>query len=314
MKGQHSQSADGGGAACAATLRRPSVKLRLFREKVIEIAILVCGYLSIAIVALIFLFLAKEAVYLFSTENPFAVITGTKWYPISDPPKFGLVPLLLGSLFVTVGATIIVIPLGVGTAIFISEVAPNWLKEILKPTVEILASIPSVVVGFIAILILGPTLKSVFDLPTGLTALTGSIALAFMAAPTVISISEDALRAVPVTYREASLALGATEWQTAYRVTAPAAASGIVVAIMLGIGRVIGETMAVLMVTGNAALIPHSFLQPVRTMTATIAAEMGEVVRGSSHYYALFFIGLVLFIITFLINMAAEIFLHRGRS
>jgi len=292
-------------------LRRLLSKFHSFKERMIETVILVCGYLSIAIVALIFIFLAKEAVSLFATENFFEVVAGTEWYPISEPPKFGLVPLILGSLFVTVGAVVIVIPLGVGTAVFISEVAPNWLREILKPTIEVIASIPSVVVGFIALLILGPALKSIFGLPTGLSALTGSIALAFMAASTVISISEDALRAVPVSYREASLALGATEWQTAYRVTVPSAISGIVAATMLGIGRVIGETMAVLMVTGNAALIPYSVFQPVRTMTATIAAEMGEVVRGSPHYYALFFIGLVLFIITFFINLIAGMFLHR---
>ncbi|MCX7702642.1 MAG: phosphate ABC transporter permease subunit PstC [Planctomycetota bacterium] len=295
------------------TPRRLSVRLRLFKERLIEVIIFICGFLSIAIISLICLFLAKEAISLFATENLLEVITGTNWYPISEPPKFGLVPLLLGSLFVTVGAAIIVIPLGVGTAIFISEAAPNWLGEILKPVVEVLASVPSVVVGFVALLILGPTLKNIFDLPTGLTALTGSIALAFMAAPTVISISEDALHAVPKSYREASLALGATKWQTAYRVTVPAASSGILAAVMLGIGRVIGETMAVMMVTGNAALIPYSFLQPVRTMTATIAAEMGEVVRGTPHYYALFFIGFVLFVITFFINIIADIFLRKGR-
>ena len=197
---------------------------------------------------------------------------------------------------------------------FIAEVAPKSLKHVLKSLVEILASIPSVVLGFIGMVTLVPWVKNIFHLPTGLTALSGSIILAFMAMPTIVSIAEDALYSVPKTYKEGSLALGATHWQTIYRVMLPAASSGILAAVMLGIGRVIGETMAVMMITGNAALIPHSILQPVRTLTATIAAEMGEAVVGSEHFFALFAIGIVLFVISFAVNVTADLFLHRQRK
>ncbi len=187
------------------------------------------------------------------------------------------------------------------------------MKEVLKTGIELLAAIPSVVLGFVGIAILVPIVKQSFHLVTGLTALTGSITLALMAMPTIVTITEDVLTAVPRPYREAALALGATKWQTMYRVLLPAARSGIMAAIMLGIGRVIGETMAVMMVTGNATRIPHTLLQPVRTMTATIAAEMGETVRGSEHYAALFAIGMVLFLISFLVNVLADLFLNRKR-
>ena len=214
----------------------------------------------------------------------------------------------------TVGATVISVPLGMACAIFIGEIAPRWMREVLKAGVELLAAIPSIVIGFIGMTMLGPVVKSLFHLPTGLTAVTGSIALAFMAIPTMVSIMEDAITSVPRTYKEGSLALGATHWQTIYRVIIPAASSGIVAAIMLGIGRVIGETMAVMMLTGNASVMPKTILAPVRTMTATIAAEMGETVRGSEHYFALFAIGLVLFGITFLINFLADMARHRKKK
>jgi phosphate transport system permease protein len=203
------------------------------------------------------------------------------------------------------------VPLGISSAIFIAEVASSWLREILKATVEFLAAIPSIVLGFIGLVTLVPLVKKVFHLPTGLTALSGSIMLAFMAMPTIVSIMEDALTAVPRSYREGALALGATRWQTIWRVLLPAASSGMLAAVMLGIGRVIGETMAVMMITGNAARIPTGLMQPVRTMTATIAAEMGEAVQGSEHYFALFAIGIVLFCITFVINVTASVFVRR---
>ena len=212
---------------------------------------------------------------------------------------------------VTLGAVMLSVPVGIASALFISEIAKDWAKDILKTGIELLAAIPSVVLGFIGITVLAPALKQLFGLPTGLTALTGSITLAFMAMPTIVSITEDALAAVPRGHREAALALGATQWQMMFRVLLPAASPGILAAVMLGIGRVIGETMAVMMVTGNAAVIPHTLLQPVRTMTATIAAEMGETVRGSDHYAALFAIGIVLFALSFIINMLADFFLHR---
>jgi phosphate transport system permease protein len=212
---------------------------------------------------------------------------------------------------VTVGAAIISIPIGIGCAIYIAEIAPLKIKETLKAGIELLAAIPSVVLGFIGMVTLVPLVKSVFHLPTGLTALAGSIMLAFMAMPTIVSIAEDALYSVPKSYKEGALALGATHWQAIYRVMLPAASSGILAAIMLGIGRVIGETMAVMMITGNSAVIPQSILQPVRTLTATIAAEMGEAVVGSEHYFALFAIGIVLFVISFAINVTADLFLHK---
>lgn len=286
---------------------------RLF-EKLIEAAVFLSGIASIVFVVLIFVFLLKEGLSLFGATNPLAFLFGRNWYPISDPPQFGILPLILGSVMVTFGAIVISVPLGLAAAIYVAEVAPVWLRDILKSGIELLAAIPSIVLGFIGIVTLAPFLKNVFHLPSGLTALAGSIMLAFMAMPTIVSIIEDAIVSVPKNYREGSLALGATQWQTIYRVILPAASSGILAAIMLGIGRVIGETMAVLMITGNAAVMPSSFLQPVRTLTATIAAEMGEAVSGSGHYYALFAIGIILFIISFIINILADFFMHRKRA
>ena len=285
--------------------------LRKLREGVIERVIFLSGITSIVIVALIFVFLLKEGLSVFLSVNPLDFLFGTLWYPISDPPQFGVLPLIVGSVFVTLGAAAISVPIGVASALYIAEIAPPRTKEALKAGIELLAAIPSVVIGFIGMVTLGPFIKEVFGLPTGLTALTGSITLAFMAMPTIVSIAEDAVTAVPRQYREAAIAMGATKWQTTWRIVTYAARPGIIAAIMLGIGRVIGETMAVMMVTGNAALIPTSFLQPVRTLTATIAAEMGESVQGGDHYAALFAIGIVLFVITFLINGVADLYLHR---
>jgi phosphate transport system permease protein len=280
-------------------------------EFAIEKLIFLSGLASIIFVVLIFLFLLKEGLSLFSYYGVFDFLFGRNWYPISDPPQFGILPLMLGSLWVTAGAIVICVPLGLAVAIYVAEVAPVWLRDILKSGIELLAAIPSVVLGFIGLVTLAPFLKGVFNLPSGLTALAGSIMLAFMALPTVVSIIEDAIVSIPKSYKEGSLALGATHWQTIYRVMVPAAASGILAAVMLGIGRVIGETMAVLMITGNAAVMPTSIFQPVRTMTATIAAEMGEAVGGGEHYFALFAIGIILFVISFIINIVADVLLHK---
>lgn len=285
--------------------------MRKFKEFIIEKLILICGLASIFFVVLIFLFLLKEGLAVFKSVSIFKFIFGKSWYPISEPPALGILPLILGSLLVTLGAAIISIPIGVGCAIYIAEIAPLKIKEALKAGIELLAAIPSVVLGFIGMITLVPLVKTVFHLPTGLTALSGSIMLAFMAMPTIVSIAEDALYSVPKNYKEGALALGATHWQTIWRVELPAASSGILAAVMLGIGRVIGETMAVMMITGNAAVMPNSILAPVRTLTATIAAEMGEAVVGSEHYFALFAIGIVLFIISFAINVTADLFLHK---
>jgi phosphate transport system permease protein len=239
----------------------------------------------------------------------------TRWYPIED--YFGILPLITGSLIVTVGAALVAIPFGIGTAIYIAEIAPRWMREILKPLVELLGGLPSVVLGFLGILVLSPWIRVVLDLPTGLTAFTGSLLLGGIAVPTVVSVAEDALDTVPRAYREGAWALGATKWQTIWRVTLPAARSGVLTGVMLGIGRAIGETMTVMMVTGNApvmALTPGSLFSPVRTMTATIAAEMGEVASGSVHYHTLFFIGMVLFLISLAVNVAASTVVFRSKK
>jgi len=282
-------------------------------ERVIELCIKLSGLLVVVFVFLIFLFLLRDSLSLFGVYSAGEFLFGRNWLPISEPPKFGIVPLLLGSIFVTIGAIVICVPLGVASAMFIAEVAPKSLKHVLKSLVEILASIPSVVLGFIGIVWLGPFLRNNLGLQTGMCGLTGSLLLAFMALPTIITISEDALVGVPRTYREAAFGLGATQWQAMWRIILPAASSGIIAAVMLGIGRVIGETMVVMMVTGNAPVVPRSILQPLRTLTATIAGEMGETVGGSEHYFALFAVGLVLFVITFIINFVADSFMRRAR-
>lgn len=287
---------------------------RKLKEFLVESAIKVSGLACIFIVVLIFFFLLKEGIQLFHTIKLTDFLFGKSWYPISDPAEFGIRPLIYGTLIVTAGATVLAVPFGIGSAIYISEVAPPKLKEILKSGIELLAAIPSVVLGFIGIVTIVPWVKKAFNIPTGLTAFSGSVILAFMAMPTIVSIAEDALHSVPKSYKEGAYALGATKWQTIYRVILPSCASGIMAAVMLGIGRVVGETMAVMMVTGNSASISGSLFRPVRTLTATIAAEMGETVQGSEHYFALFAIGIVLFIITFAINMTADLFIHRKRK
>lgn len=274
-----------------------------WREFFIEGLIRVAGVSTIFIVGLIFLFLLREGAPTFLDIPLRQLFANSRWYPIED--IFGLLPLLIGSILVTVGAVIIAVPLGLITAIYLGEIAPLWQREILKPLIEVLAGIPSIVLGFLGWVALAPLIQQL-GAPTGLTAFTGSLILAYMALPTIISISEDALYAVPREYRDGALAIGATQWQTIWRVVLPAAKSGLVIAVMLGVGRAIGETMAVMMVTGNAANIPAfgpgMFFVPVRTMTATIAAEMGEVAQGTLHYSVLFGIGIVLFVITFAIN------------
>ncbi len=287
------------------------MSLKNFKEALIEKIIFLSGIASIILVILIFIFLAKEGLSLFKSVHLGDFLLGRRWHPISEPPQFGVLPLILGSLFVTLGAAVISVPMGIASAIYIAEVAPPRMKEILKSGIELLAAIPSVVLGFIGMTTLVPFVKHHLNLPTGLTAFSGSVMLAFMAMPTIVSIAEDALTAVPQKYKEAALALGATRWQAIHRVILRAASSGIVAAVMLGIGRVVGETMAVMMITGNAVRMPTSLFQPVRTLTATIAAEMGETVRGSAHYHALFAIGIVLFVITFVINLIADWAVHR---
>jgi len=283
-------------------------------EFAITTLIKIAGYSAILFVGMIFLFLMLEGLPA-TRQVSLDSLLSDRWYPIED--YFGVLPLLGGSLLITLGATLIAVPFGIGTAVYLSEIAPRWLREILKPLVEVLGGLPSVVLGFLGILVLSPYLRVLLDLPTGLSALTGAVLLGGIAIPTVVSVAEDALDAVPKSYRDASLAMGATEWQTIWRVTLPAARSGVLTAIMLGVGRAIGETMTVMMVTGNAPIVPKGLgdlFSPVRTMTATIAAEMGEVANGSVHYHVLFLIGIILFLISLVVNVTASAVVFRSKK
>lgn len=242
-------------------------------------------------------------------------ITGHEWFPTAQPAvQLGVLPIILGTLWVSLIAILIALPIGLATAIYMAEVANSKMRLALKPVIELLAGIPSVVYGFFGLIVIVPFIQKVFSLDTGQTALTGSILLAIMALPTIITVSEDAIRATPRVMKEASLALGANHWQTIVRVIIPYSSSGIAAAAILGIGRAIGETMAVLMVTGNAAVIPHSLLQPVRTIPATIAAELGEAPQGGIHYEALFALGCILFLMTMVINLWVQYISSKRRS
>ena len=285
-----------------------------WRETIITYTIKVAGFSAIIIVLLIFFFLLKEGLPALREVSLISLFS-TRWYPTEG--YYGILPLITGSLIVTLGAAAVAIPFGLGTAIFIAEISPRWMREMLKPIVELLGGLPSVMLGFLGIIIFAPYIRTLLDLPTGLSALTGSILLGAIAIPTVVSVAEDALDTVPRAYREGAWALGATHWQTIWRVTFPAARSGILTAVMLGIGRAIGETMTVMMVTGNAPIMAvylGALLAPVRTMTATIAAEMGEVATGSTHYHVLFFIGIVLFVVSLVVNITASAIIFRQRK
>jgi phosphate transport system permease protein len=281
-------------------LNRPQLISRVMRYWLMTAA-----STSILIVGLIFFFLGKEALP-FLKDPGLGALFDQRWEPVSFiQERFGILPLFTGSLLVTLLATVIAVPFGVFGAVYIAEIASPIEREFFKPFIELLAGIPSVVIGFFGLVVLGPVIKHLFGLSTGLSALTGALLLALMSIPTIITISEDALKNVPQSYKDASLALGASKIQTLFFVIFPAALSGIIAAIMLGMGRVVGETMAVLMVTGNAPILTFDPLESVRTMTATIAAEMGEVAYGSHHYQALFWVGLVLLLLTFILNVIA---------
>jgi len=246
---------------------------------------------------------------------PLDFIKGKEWFPTAKPvAQLGVLPLILGTIWVSIGAILFALPLGLMVAIFLSEIARPKTKSILKPLIELLAGVPSVVYGFFGLVVLVPLVQKGLNLDVGETALSGSIILGIMALPTIISIAEDAIHSVPKVVREASLALGANNWQTIYKVVIPYASSGISAAIILGIGRAMGETMAVLMVTGNAAVIPHSFLQPVRTIPATIAAELGEASNGGLHFKALFALGCILFLITMSFNLYVTYIKHKNKK
>jgi phosphate transport system permease protein len=269
------------------------------------------GLITIALLAGIFLMLFSNSIFFFLKASPVDFFTGSQWDPEA---KYSILPLLVSTSLVAFGSMLIAVPLGILTAAFLSELAPRKVQMFLKPIIEMLAAIPSVAIGFLGIVLVGPGLAKIFGIQNGLNALNGSILLAVMALPTIVTISEDAINAVPKSHREASLALGANKWETLFKVTIPAALPGLIAAVMLGLGRALGETMTVLMATGNAAAIPKGFLDSVRTITATIAIEMGEVPYQTTHYFALFAIAALLFLITLVVNLFGEYFANRLRK
>ena len=300
-------------------LARPVDHGRRRLDRLAELAIAASALITVTGIVLIFVFVFREALpVLFDREtrleaNLAMFFSPGSWQPVSDHPKYSFIPLLVGSLKATLIAVATAVPVAVLAALYTAEFAPRAMREFLKPIVELLAGIPSVVLGFFALIVLATALQAITGSPTRLNAFNAGLALGFSIIPVVYSVSEDALRAVPSSYREASLALGASAWQTAFRVTLPAAWAGIFAAVMLGIGRAVGETMIVLMASGNAAITSWSAYDSIRTMSATIAAELAEVVVGSAHYSTLFFIGSLLFAITFVLNVAAGLMVERMR-
>ena len=285
---------------------------RNIKEKFIELFFSATGIIALLILIGIFAFLFITGIQTFTEISLTEFLLGNEWNPAAyGEPKWGILSLVIGTLIVTFGSLIIAIPLGIASAVYLSEIARPKIREIIKPAIEMIAGIPSVVLGLIGILFLSPLVALIFGLSSGLNAFTSSIIVGIMVLPTIISISEDVLTSLPNEFREASLALGATKWQMIRMTLLPAALSGIVAAIMLGIGRAIGETMAILMVAGNSIAMPVSFFDPVRPMTANIAIEIKEVVKGSLHYEALFAIGLVLFVMTFGVNLISDVIIEK---
>ncbi|HJX35292.1 MAG TPA: phosphate ABC transporter permease subunit PstC [Desulfatiglandales bacterium] len=289
-------------------------KSRKKKEQFIKAMFFFVAFASISVLALIVIFLFMEGLPIFSKVTVKDFLFGHYWYPTSEPPDFGIFPLIIASIAVTVISSIMSIPLGVFTALYLAEVASARLREWVKPVIELLAALPSVVIGFFGMVIVAPFLQDFLDVPVGLNLFNASLMLAFMSVPTITSISEDAIFSVPRELKEASLALGATHWETIRRVIIPASISGISTAVILGMSRAMGETMVVLMVAGGAAMIPASLFDPVRPMPASIAAEMAEAPFRGDHYYALFATGIVLFIFTMIFNMVADYISNRFRQ
>jgi phosphate transport system permease protein len=301
-------------APTAAKVTNRALRRRLrLGERVIEGWIFLAGLLAIVVLLGIIFILLKEGLPIFTHTPPWEFFFGTHWYPVSNPPTFGIAPFFVSTLMITLIATIIAVPIGVACAAYLSEVAPSRLSETIKPIIEILAGIPSVMMGFIGLALLSPFVQSLFHLNTGLCGLTAAIMLSLMSLPIIVSVSEDALHAVPREFKEASYALGATKWETIWYVCIPSALSGIAAAVMLGVGRAIGETMTVLMVAGGALAVPVSPTDPMTTMTSAIASGIGNAVRGGLQYQALFAIGLILFILTLAVNIIAERVLERQK-
>jgi phosphate transport system permease protein len=280
-----------------------------FFEPAIEWLIRICGWSAILFVGAIFLFVFREALPIITRGFDFTeFFTSANWRPDSEiRPQYGILALLAGTGAVTVGSMVLAVPLGLGAAVYISEFCAGRTRETLKIVIELLAAIPSVVWGFIGVVVLNPLIRITTGSPEGVNVLNASIILALMSVPVIVSVGEDSLKAVPDSFREAGLALGASRWEIVYRILFPAARNGLLAAVLLGVGRAIGETMAVLMCTGHAVMIPKSLLDPARTLTATIAAELGEAVSGGDHYRVLFLIGVVLFIVTFFVNLIADL-------
>lgn len=280
-------------------------------ERLMEGGVLLSALLAILILVGIMAILVWEGVPIFFHTPPWEFFFGTKWYPVSEPPTFGIMPFFLATLMVTLTATAIAVPLGVACAAYLAEVAPPRLRDTAKTLIELLAGVPSVVMGFLGLALLSPAVQSAFNLDTGLSGLTAGIMLSLMSLPIIVSVSEDALRAVPNDFREAAYALGATQWETIWYVSIPVALPGIAASIMLGVGRAIGETMTVLMVAGGALAMPHWPTDPMMPMTAAIASGIGNAVRGGLQYQALFAIGLILFVLTLALNLVADRVLER---
>jgi phosphate transport system permease protein len=287
---------------------------RQLKERFMNRFFLAVATASILILLMITVFLFMEGVPLFAKVSISDFIFGHYWYPTSDPPAFGIYPLIIGSLAVTFISAVISIPLGVMTAVYLAEIARPRFREWVKPIVELLAALPSVVIGFFGMVVVAPLLQNVLGVATGLNLFNAALMLAFMSVPTICSLSEDAIYSVPNNMKEASLALGATHWETIIRVVLPASISGISTAVILGMSRAIGETMVVLMVAGGAAMVPGSLFDPVRPLPASIAAEMAEAPFRGDHYYALFATGIVLFLFTLAFNIIADQVAHRYRQ
>lgn len=288
---------------------------RRTKEKIIKLAFLLTAITSLAVLALIMIFLFMEGLPTFSFVSVKGFLLGMDWYPTDEArPDYGILPLFTASAAVTALSSVLAIPLGVMTAVYMAEIASPRVRAVVKPVVEMLASLPSVVIGFFGMVVLAPFLQNFFDIPIGLNLFNASLMLAFMSVPTIASVSEDAIYAVPRELKEASLALGATHLETLIRVTIPAALSGIGTAVILGMSRAIGETMVVLMVAGGAAIMPDSIFGPVRPMPASIAAEMAEAPFRGHHYHALFATAMVLFLVTLFFNVLADYISHKHRQ
>ncbi len=284
------------------------------KEAIVRLFFMTVAMASIAALGMIAFFLFLEGVPIFNVVSIRDFIFGVYWYPTHDPADFGIYPLIIASLSVTLASSSISIPLGVLTALYLAEAAGVRVRQLIKPVVELLAALPSVVIGFFGMVVVAPFLQDTFNLPTGLNLFNASLMLAFMSIPTICSISEDAIFSVPAELKEASLALGATRWETIARVILPASLSGITTAVILGMSRAIGETMVVLMVAGGAAMMPGSIFDPVRPMPASIAAEMAEAPFRGNHYHALFATAIVLFVFTLIFNLVAEQISHRYKQ